>query len=606
MDKVTCQMLLWLISNCEDSQLVDIALQSIAGARAGFPVEMFAEANVMELVVQRLNSCVVSNPITNAIRLKPATSIGAVALYAQALARLLEWDAGFRSSSERQVPQLNRKHLSDFFNLDTNMAASELENLHRGEDDNIATIATSIFTPLCHHNKPDRYYTMGEDFGFYTDIIQRRNDRLIRSHLNGGVAIDSRALLALLEAAPHWIIGQVMSMGIGDLYSWIMLLVQLVHSPACSAPDFQYAFGLSLTVAAVLVHYYPGWEYPSNRVDDRATRAIEVYRYYKVEHREEPRALVVSGLLGLLRGASKTPSTFEKNEVTILVDTLTLIGDFRSIADVRLHTLPDTLTIAQHAKITLLETLRAVADGRSDFGETDIIPGLMQLLDKVRAPSDLNMGRAAFRAFLSTRNYKLRKIFSKLLHEVEVFRYIFEDLESAQMNRLIDISLGDDAYSAPAAMSCLWNLAEWSIESANETPDGKSATAFADMLQHDALTSLRAKAPDLPVSPGNIFEVGLIDMWYPLLREMKRHKHAALILDKSNILSYMLDSDGVEDAKPYLELELRDERSWYELRDERSWYDILRELDDMGVEVSDSGLQNSGSNASKTLLFASS
>ncbi|KAG8790059.1 hypothetical protein FRC12_012854 [Ceratobasidium sp. 428] len=579
MDKVTSQMLLWLISNCEDSRLVDMALQSIAGVRPGFPVETLIETDVTEMLVQRLSTCLVDNPRTGKICLKPATSIEEVGLYVQALARLLESSAGFKPSFERQVPQLSYKQLDDFFNPHINKTIAELKNRFfdgSGENDNITTLLTSITVLPCYNTSADVLeFDDVLTLHFQAKTALSRYDQLIQSHLYGLVAIDSGALLPLLEATPHWIIQQTMFWGsIRRLGSPIMFLVQLIRSPSCSAPDFQYAIGLSLTVAAVLTHDYPGWEHPLNDIEDRATRALEVYRYYKVEHHVEPKVSVVFGLLGLLRSVLEAQTTFGKNEVIIIADVLTQIGGFSSIASSRIHTFSGVLTIRQHAKIILLENLQKVVDGYSDFGETAVIPCLMRLLLEAHAQEELDMNlQAALEAFLDAQSSSLRRrtCLKLLIQYLSGSSYSLESLEPAQISRLIDISLGDDAYSAPGAMMCLWNLTKRLIEAANKTPDGQAATVLADMLKHDAFASLRAKAPDLPVSPKNMFEVGLAEMWYPLLKEMKSRKYAAFIVNESEVFREMRYSDGPWDAIPYLE----------ELRDGRSWWDILEELRNM-------------------------
>ncbi|KAG8769795.1 hypothetical protein FRC12_004737 [Ceratobasidium sp. 428] len=588
-DEVTSQMLLWLISNCEDSRLVDIALRSIAGARHDFSFEPLVEAGVLELLAQRLNNCLVIDWRTNTIQLKPTSSVDIVSLYAQAMFHLLAYDVGFKSSNH-QVQQLSYRQLAESFHTKLEQTAPGLRGLAinstLAEDHSLAAIATSILAPLCYARKTNSstsqsfypvFHSQHHDFG---PKVQSEISQLLQNHLNKAVTLHDRALLALLETAPHWIIGHMGDRHINPARgSSIMLLVQLVHSPSCSAPDFQYAIGLSLAVAAVLLHDYPGWEHPSNSIEGRATRAIEVYRYYKAEHNVEPKVLVVSGLLGLLRNVSRTPMTFQKDEVTMLIDMLTQIGDFRTIADHRLHTLPDTLTIAQHAKMTLLETLQAVVDGRSDFGETALVPCFMQLLEEGYALGDLNIAKLALKVFLDPRTSGFRGTCSDLLLKcLSKFYDSLTDLESAQISGLIDISLGNDAYSAPIAMICLWRHTEWLIGAANNTPDGQPATVLVDMLKHDAFALLRAKAPDLPISPGNIFEVGLAEMWYPLLKEMMSHKYAALIVGESDILGSMLSTDGGWRTVPYLE----------ELRDGQPWGDIIWKLRDMSscdVEV---------------------
>lgn len=54
MDDVTSSMLGWMITNCEDSKSVDIALQALAGAGLDLPCESFWECGATELVARRL------------------------------------------------------------------------------------------------------------------------------------------------------------------------------------------------------------------------------------------------------------------------------------------------------------------------------------------------------------------------------------------------------------------------------------------------------------------------------------------------------------------------------------------------------------------------
>ncbi|KAG8725284.1 hypothetical protein FRC09_003568 [Ceratobasidium sp. 395] len=554
---------------------------------------MLSEANATEMVVQRLDDCLMFSSGCGGTYLKSTTPIEVVALYAQALVRLLESKAGFRPSSERQVPHLSCKHLSAFFDPNTNETISELKNLPG--DFNLYAIATSIITLLCYHSPGLCPKTpSGNMSRTVAQKLQRSYEELLdsASYRYSSDAINRSTLLTLLEATPHWIIPRMMYLDDGELNNLIVPLVQLLSSPLCSAPDFQYSIGLSLTVAAVLLHDYPGWEHPSNSIEDRATRAIEVYRYYKVEHHVEPKALVVFGLLGLLRDVPEMLVALNRKgepivngetlSDTLVADLLTHISDFSSIADFRIHTLPDTHTITQHAKMTLLETWRAVVpDERSNFNKTVLMPCLMQSLLGVDALNDSNSARLALEVFLTSRDDTTRRICSELLRKSLRERWTnLKDLDFTQISKLIDMSLSGDVSRAPTAMVCLWRLVQRSIQSANTMLDEQLATVLADMLKHDAFESLRIKAPDLPVSPSNMFEVGFAEMWYPLLKEMMSDEHAVSLLGESEILRYMRNYSGAENAVPYLE----------ELRDGRPWRDILDELDNMSscdVEVQD-------------------
>ncbi|KAG8696976.1 hypothetical protein FRC09_008166 [Ceratobasidium sp. 395] len=420
-------------------------------------------------------------------------------------------------------------------------------------------------TPLCYRIPPSDplLYLLSND---PVPRVQRKNNQLIQSHIDGAITIDSRALLALLEAAPHWIIARMMAMVREERIYSMMLLAQLIRSPSCSAPELQYAIGLSLTVAAFLMHDYPGWEHPLNNIEDRTTRTIEVYRYYKAEHHEDPKVLVVFGLLGLLQGGISERQAFSEHDITILADILAEIEEYSSLR-YRIHTLPDNFALEQHAKAILVETLRTVINGRSEFGEVALISCLTQLIFAVTNKlHDSNVVKLVRQAFCASRNNRFQTVCLKLLYRCPLSLTNWEDLEAAHMSRLIDVSLGDDAYVAPAAMSCLWKITSWLIKEASTAPSGRLAGVLTDMLQHNAFALLRAEAPDLPNPPGNVFEVGFADMWYPLLKEMKSHKWAALVVDESGILPYMRNFYWAVSAVPYL-AELQDGRSWREILD---------------------------------------
>lgn len=57
MDEVTSSVLGWMITNCEDSRSVDMALQALAGAEPWLPRGSLWQCGALQLVSQRLRSC---------------------------------------------------------------------------------------------------------------------------------------------------------------------------------------------------------------------------------------------------------------------------------------------------------------------------------------------------------------------------------------------------------------------------------------------------------------------------------------------------------------------------------------------------------------------
>ncbi|KAG9083538.1 hypothetical protein FRC06_004490 [Ceratobasidium sp. 370] len=98
MDIVTSRALSWVISNCENSNSVEIALQAIAGADHSLPCEPLWSSNAVGLVRQRLHACFTSQqlPVTNSgfeslVKLGPGSlAFRLCILYARVL-NVLAW-----------------------------------------------------------------------------------------------------------------------------------------------------------------------------------------------------------------------------------------------------------------------------------------------------------------------------------------------------------------------------------------------------------------------------------------------------------------------------------------------------------------------------------
>lgn len=84
MDLVTCQMLVWLVVNCEDSRSVDITLQAIAGATDDLPRALLWENKVVDILYARLSACTGQDPSTKWYKVNSVSMIPAALRYCQA------------------------------------------------------------------------------------------------------------------------------------------------------------------------------------------------------------------------------------------------------------------------------------------------------------------------------------------------------------------------------------------------------------------------------------------------------------------------------------------------------------------------------------------
>ncbi|KAF8602291.1 hypothetical protein BDV93DRAFT_607514 [Ceratobasidium sp. AG-I] len=89
MDHLTTRTLRWLISNCENPEAIDVALQSIAGANHFLPIAPLLGCNAVALIVQRIKDCFGSHHLSTVEVDRLATlnprGYQSVILYARAL-----------------------------------------------------------------------------------------------------------------------------------------------------------------------------------------------------------------------------------------------------------------------------------------------------------------------------------------------------------------------------------------------------------------------------------------------------------------------------------------------------------------------------------------
>ncbi|KAG8792133.1 hypothetical protein FRC12_007072 [Ceratobasidium sp. 428] len=93
MDEVTSQMITWLLTNCEDTHSVDVALQAIAGARHNLACAPLMQCGVLELLAPRLMACIQWDRHRGQYLVKDLTMLPTALTYCRAYSTLMLRDA---------------------------------------------------------------------------------------------------------------------------------------------------------------------------------------------------------------------------------------------------------------------------------------------------------------------------------------------------------------------------------------------------------------------------------------------------------------------------------------------------------------------------------
>ncbi|QRV99826.1 phosphatidylinositol phosphatase PTPRQ [Ceratobasidium sp. AG-Ba] len=572
MDDTTCQMILWLIQNCDDQRILDTAIQSLAGARRKFPRAPLVENNVIELLVHRLDNCFMEDSGSHVLCLRPSYSINNVLLYIQALRWLMTSDASYglpfdawskeSGQTSRIFLQLEpNKTLIDFYWRFAQRSAFLGESQ---VDADLAAAVASIMAPVAHHYKQMPLETKGAvDIRTYWRIkelqniesnpsLSRQLDAIFIGHnaivnwikyfVSQPTKSNSAALLVLLEAVPHRIIGTVNEQPIRQQSELVILLIELVHNPSCSSPKLKHAIGLSLLVFAMCIYPLPGWKRPLNCTSDYKSRAIEVFNHHQASRYEHSSSLVAFGLLGMLGLGTYS---FSDADITVISNALKELG-YIATTQPCIHTLPHSLDFKEAAAVIMSQHIRAVLEAKSPHHETvvaRILWTLSGVTSEVFQMPDLEL---VIKLLCTAEHTELRRVCSRILNlSQKVYTKMTNShLEailggvsgSATFDKLVRLSLGQgDVFIAPSIMSYLWEMLSYLIYEVVLSVNDSHISGLCEMvLKSEAVpayisTRLASLSPDEWLG-------ALIDMWYPLLQEMCGWKSSALAVEDSKIL----------------------------------------------------------------------
>ncbi|KAG8790838.1 hypothetical protein FRC12_010865 [Ceratobasidium sp. 428] len=205
MDAVTSQMLAWMIVNCDDSQSVNVALQAIAGARAGLPHAELAKNEVLELVEAQLQACVQKGASSGEYRLKNADMLYPALRYGRAYSMLASGDSykpqGSWTPMNHDSPERQSVYgVSDVVEIQTDL-------IRYAESVSVNSGVLAAAWAGCIHLGHSRHWETGEFCISSVDINPLAT--LLSRHISReGTQIPEPALAILLDSCPYYMIGR--------------------------------------------------------------------------------------------------------------------------------------------------------------------------------------------------------------------------------------------------------------------------------------------------------------------------------------------------------------------------------------------------------------
>ncbi|QRV79734.1 transmembrane protein [Ceratobasidium sp. AG-Ba] len=366
MDMVTSQMLAWIITNCEDSRSVDVALQAIAGAGHELPYEPLAQCSARDLIIQRIKQCVLWDPLSGKIVVKEARIMPEALIYCGAYSVLVSREKyksdrdGWNSTAD-EMKIHNGREYEDLQIM--KVVVEILEHATRESEtsgivtSNMLAATAAAAMPFCHWNwnpstSLDHKY-----------IAPSAASSILKRHLQTSNAVLSTSTLhALVESTMHYLVGlwpnEDQHAPCGLL---IIQLAQVYSASRDTAPDTARAAAVVLAATALAVDSYPGGEQPPKDFNTREQRALSLLDHYRANKptNEITTSLFLFGFIGLLPHLSFRNLDSSSN---IGADLLRQVK--KSVAPYNfkdthseIYTLPSAFSLLEHAGLAAWELL---------------------------------------------------------------------------------------------------------------------------------------------------------------------------------------------------------------------------------------------------------
>ncbi|QRV99837.1 transmembrane protein [Ceratobasidium sp. AG-Ba] len=601
MDTIDCHILRWLIQYCEEERMVDTALLSMAGASRELPRAPLVEAHILELICSRLSAHFVEALRKDSV-CNNSYALSRVLLYTRAFLWLSTSDSDYGLGFDRWSDQSKKKYngysarlpnntLADFFHR-FRAYLYEIESTDTLViDPHLAAITASIVIPTAHYyggsQRPMSGAWAETPLGWFSPIGARNlSIRLIQRHVDGVELLHNSALLALLQATPHWMIETLNTMDDDAKSTPIILLVKLLRKCAHADIELRHAIGLSLTVAAIILHpMYPSMKRYTAAPEGIQARLVDIYSYHTIHRYRDSQSLLVFGLLGLLQ-----EQCFNDSQIVLISEALKQIESFTDVPQ-HIHTLPESFTFRRQCGQLVLHHIRAAQENKSKYSNASIA----KLLEPVYATVTPSEGKIfafvlSLTCDLSDPKYaELQKICFQALNFGDLFPSSSNRLTGSLnllaqpelLDRLLQLSLSDgDKHIITFAMVYVWKMTERLIQQESQrgsrkswalggpyfpdAPQDSTRAQLTRLLGATAHVALRKTVPNLPAFPRHIYQTGLADKWYPLLVKLSVKRTTAEDVIASGIVCamiYSLDGNEAAHGTPHC-VELQDGKGW--------------------------------------------
>ncbi|KAG9108431.1 hypothetical protein FRC07_008445 [Ceratobasidium sp. 392] len=332
---ITSHMIAWILTNCDDSRSVDIALQALAGGCDDLHREPLNQCNVLALILPRLEkSYMLFESTWETLSEQQLSAVSTASRYIRTAAR---WRTDAGDSAAKLLYCASQKivmlacHLGDDASILD--AAATVPFFRRDWDDAVGKdLAKSIRHALVHPAS-----TLESHF-------REPGEKLSATVLH--VLVGSSATRYLVSRWPR-------EDDHGSHSSLPLLLARVFVTCYYSAPDTAQVAALALAAGAFANYTYPGGEEPTLDVDAREKRAVQVLQHYQANKPDSDQmfALYMFGFYSWLPWFISDGHDEQLAAITREISSLTSRNKYWGgvIPSKHIWTMPPSFSVGDHA-----------------------------------------------------------------------------------------------------------------------------------------------------------------------------------------------------------------------------------------------------------------
>ncbi|QRV94446.1 phenylalanine-tRNA ligase beta subunit [Ceratobasidium sp. AG-Ba] len=314
MDDVTSQMLAWMITNCDNSRSVDIALQAVAGARSELPHTHLQRCDTFRLAYSQVISLTHWDAGSKQLYLANEDILGTVLRLCRTCTVLIFGGAYWcdisrqsisSESSERRsrIDGLVAYHIVGIYSRLLDRAARALL------DRSALAIATAGCLPYCSLNWEMIPAYRAQNMISFESVIERADSILEDYASLSSPYMSWTILVPLLESYAYYMTAYWPGSKEPRQSPVPATLIRIYLQAHDNAPDICCIIAITLAATTFAIDSYPAATGPTQPGGDRLKRALHVLEHYRTNRPElwDTDRLFVFGLVGLLSCVDLSP-----------------------------------------------------------------------------------------------------------------------------------------------------------------------------------------------------------------------------------------------------------------------------------------------------------